>query len=72
MLQSKLGSSLYHSRINLDYTQNQVAQAVSISVRWYQRIEKGEKLPSSIVLIRLVLFLHIDLEEYRGEVGLLD
>lgn len=71
-LYSKFASSLYHSRTDLGFTQNEVAQAVSISLRWYQRIEKGERLPGSAVLIRLVLLLHIDLEHCREEVTLVD
>lgn len=71
-LQMKFARSLYHSRTSLGYTQNAVAHAVSISVRWYQRIEKGERLPSATVLIRLVLLLGIDLEDCREEAGLID
>lgn len=41
-----------------------------VSVRWYQRIEKGERIPSSIVLLRLILFLDIDVESLREEVDL--
>lgn len=39
-INSKLSSLIYHARIKHGYTQKQVADAVSVSVRWYQRIEK--------------------------------
>lgn len=44
-INSKLSSLIYHARIKHGYTQKQVADAVSVSVRWYQRIEKGRKNP---------------------------
>ena len=56
-------SAVFHSRDNLGFTQQQVAEAVNISVRWYQRIEKGERFPNSIVFLRIVLFLDIDLRK---------
>ena len=67
---SKFSSIVYHSRINLGYTQKEVAEAISVTVRWYQRVEKGEKFPGGIALLRLLLFLNIDIEELREEVGL--
>lgn len=67
----KFSTEVYHARDELGYTQRQVAEAVSISVRWYQRVEKGEMLPGSVVMLRLILFLHLDVERFREEVGLL-
>ena len=67
---SKFSSIVYHARIDLGYTQREVAEAISVTVRWYQRVEKGEKFPGSLALLRLILFLHIDVEELREEVGL--
>lgn len=68
---SQFASELLKSRTNLGYTQNEVAEAVSVSVRWYQKVESGRKFPGAITLVRLVLFLHIDLEELREEAGLI-
>ena len=68
---SKFASELLKSRTNLGYTQNEVAEAVSVSVRWYQKVESGRKFPGAITLVRLVLFLHIDLEKLREEAGLI-
>lgn len=67
---SKFASSVLKSRLSLGYTQSQVAEAVSVSVRWYQKVESGKKFPGSITLVRLVLFLHIDLEDLREEANL--
>jgi len=69
---STFSSKVLHARIDMGYTQKQVADAVSVTTRWYQRIEKGERLPGSIVLLRLILFLNINVEEFREEVGLID
>lgn len=68
-LHYKISSEILHARKNLNLTQEQVAEALDISVRWYQRIEKGERLPGTIVLLRIILLLHIDVEQFREEVG---
>lgn len=62
---------LYHARKKSKLTQKQVSEAVSISLRWYQRIERGEKLPGALTMLRLILLLHIDVEDLRDDVGLL-
>ena len=59
-LNSVFSHELFHARSNLGFTQSQVAEAVSITTRWYQRIEKGERIPSFQVALALMLFLDID------------
>ena len=71
-LKSKFSSAILRARTELGYTQDQVAEAVSISTRWYQRVESGAKFPSGTTMLRLALFLHIDIEEFREEVDLVD
>lgn len=71
-LQMKLSQSLLNSRNRLGYTQDEVANAVSISVRWYQKIESGKRLPGTMVFIRLAVLLEIDLKDYREVVDLID
>ncbi len=67
---SKFSAELYHARDEQGYTQREVAEAVSISVRWYQRVEKGERMPSSLVMLRLIIFLNLDVKKLREEVGI--
>lgn len=67
---SKFSTELYHARGEKGYTQREVAEAVSISVRWYQRVEKGERLPSSLVMLRLIIFLDLNIENFKEEVGI--
>lgn len=69
-MRSKFASTVLKSRKELGYTQSEVAEAVSVTVRWYQKIESGRKLPGTITTLRLILFLQIDVEEFREEVGL--
>ncbi len=70
-INSKFSTEVYRARDSLGYTQRQVAEAISVSVRWYQRLEKGEKLPGSVVMLRLILFFNLDIEKFREEVGLI-
>lgn len=67
---SKFADAALKARKALGYTQSDVAEAVSVSVRWYQKVESGKRLPGSVTLIRLILFLHIDVEVLREEAGL--
>jgi len=69
-LASKFGSLLLASRTSKGITQQEVAEAVSISVRWYQKIESGVRMPGTRTTICLVLYLNLDLEFVCEEVGL--
>ena len=69
-LKSAFSTQILHARSERRLTQAQVAEAVCISVRWYQKIEKGITLPNSEILLRLILFLQLDVEVFREEVGL--
>mgnify|MGYP002548855466 CR=1 FL=1 len=68
----KFANAVLQSRKELGYTQSEVAEAVSISVRWFQKIESGQRMPSAITTLRIVLFLQLDIEDFREEVGLVD
>ncbi len=72
-LEELFAQQLRAARVQSGYTQEQVAEAVSVTVRWYQRLEKKEigKLPGKMTLLRLTLFLHLDLEPLRDKLGLL-
>ncbi len=69
-LQAKLSKQIKEARKRLKYSQYEVAEAISVSVRWYQKIEAGQKLPNTVVMLRLILFLELDPEDFREEAGL--
>ena len=69
-LTMKFAEVLYAARDAKKLTQSQVAEAVSISVRWYQKVEAGLRLPSTIPTIKLILLLDINIEELREASGL--
>ena len=71
-MKMKFATALHRARTELGYTQDEVAEAVSVSVRWYQKIESGRKFPGAVTFVRLVLFLHIDVEELRDVAGLVE
>ncbi len=70
-LASKLASLALKARKEQGYTQSEVAEAISVSVRWYQKVESGRKLPGTLTALRILLFLNIDIGELREEVGLI-
>ena len=69
-LSYKFASIILNARLDAELTQSEVAEATSISVRWLQRIESGERLPGTLTMLRLILFFNLDPNEFREEVGL--
>ena len=64
------GHDIYHVRTDQrKLTQQQVADAVFISLREYQKIEKGEISPGSEIFLRLVFFFNIDIQAYRKDLS---
>ena len=62
-------SNLYETRTKLGYTQRQVAEWTSISVRTLINIEKGKTLPSLLYAMKIANFLNRpvdELFEYRN------
>lgn len=60
-----LAKQICQARTDKEWTQQQVADAVFISLRWYQYIENEGFLPEARVLIALVLLLDLDMEIFR-------
>lgn len=58
---------VFQARSRLEWTQQAVASRVFVSLRWYQKIEKGDVLPSFFVGICLMWFLGITPEILVGE-----
>lgn len=48
------------SRMRLNLTQEQAAEALSISVRWLQYIEAGKRSPGSALALRMIALLEMD------------
>lgn len=71
-LSFKFANLILNARLDAGLTQSEVAQAVSVSTRWIQRIEAGEKLPGTLTMLRLILFFDLDIEELRKEIGLIE
>ena len=70
-IKMKFSSKVYHARVERGLKQHEVAEAVSISNRWLQKIEKGEVMPGSVTMLRLIIFLELDIKDLRKEVGLI-
>lgn len=67
-LKSHFSHDVFHARTEKrKMTQQQVADALWISVREYQKIEKGERLPGTRIFLRLVFFFELNFEDYRED-----
>ena len=40
--------------------EEEAAEKLSISLRWFQQIEEGHKLPSGALMLKIIIFFEID------------
>ena len=59
-IMDRFSSVIYQARTEKGITQEQAAEYVNITVRWYQYIEKGDRRPSCEVALELIAFYEID------------
>lgn len=57
--QRKFGDKIKNAREKTDFTQADIAEKVGISVNYFARIERGEKVPSFEVLEAITKVLKI-------------
>ena len=66
---AKFARKIHHARKRLGYTQQEVAEALGISVRWYQEQEEKGTVPGYLTLKRLLAFLELDPKDFKKELG---
>ena len=57
---------LCRTRDSMGWTQPFVADLVSITLREYQNIESGKRIPKTETFFRLVYLFDLDIVNYRG------
>ncbi|WKN46462.1 helix-turn-helix transcriptional regulator [Tunicatimonas pelagia] len=62
-LNEMVGSRIRQARLNLNYTQSDVAERVEIDITHYSRIERGKSNPSLLVAYRICQLLQISLDD---------
>ena len=66
---SHFSYDVFHARTDkFHLTQEEVAGKTGISVREYQMIEKGNRIPGTEIFLRLIYFFELDIEDYREEI----
>ena len=63
---------LRRTRDSMGWTQPFVADLVSITLREYQNIENGKRIPKTETFLRLVYLFDLDIENYREEFDIRD
>ena len=58
---SHFARAFFYARQTKNLTQSQVAEMAGISVRWYQKLERGDARPSFEVCVQVAAALDIDL-----------
>lgn len=59
---------LYHIRKANGWSQQYVADQIKVSLREYQNIESGKRLPHVETFMRLVYLFELNIADYREEV----
>ena len=56
----RFAGAIYHARHDRGLTQEEAAEALNISTRWYQKIERGQVLPGTKLALRIIAFFEIE------------
>lgn len=59
-IKHRFASAVYRARKENHLTQEKAAEALDISVRWYQLIEYGKRLPSTTLALKIIVYFEID------------
>ena len=68
-VKQRFASAVFHAREKMGITQEKAAEALRISVRWYQQIEYGRVLPSAELTLKIIAVYGINgecLREYES------
>lgn len=61
-IETSFAKKVYYGRKKKNYTQEQLAEKISVSTRWLQEIESGS-LPSGLVTLKLIKELDLDVSD---------
>lgn len=62
--QKKLSEIMRRKRHELDLTQDEAAEKLSVSSKWYQRVESGNAKPGFDLLCDLANYFDIDFSQF--------
>ncbi|MBS4784519.1 MAG: helix-turn-helix transcriptional regulator [Clostridiales bacterium] len=69
-MRTVFSDQIFRRRTERKLTQEQVAEAIGMTVRGYQYLERGEHQPSLENFIKLALLLDLRMEDFRTTVVL--
>lgn len=64
---SNFSRLIYYKRKEMGLTQEQAAEALDISTRWFQNIENGKHLPGGELTLKIIVFFSIDSSALSSE-----
>ncbi len=65
--QEKLSELMRSKRKELDLTQDEAAEKLSVTSKWYQRVESGKSKPGFDLLCNLANFFDIDFSKFPDQ-----
>lgn len=60
-IEFRFASAMYHKRIERGMTQMEAAEALDISLRWYESLENGHAVPSGSLVLKIIVYFQIEL-----------
>lgn len=61
-IEFRFASALLHARLERGMTQMEAAEALDISLRWYETIENGHAVPGGSLVLKIIVYFKIDWE----------
>lgn len=58
-MEMRFSNEVYRCRIDRGFTQREAAELLNISLRWFQYIEKGQRMPSSKLMLEIFVLFEI-------------
>ncbi len=68
-IETSFAKKVYYGRTEKQYTQEQLAEMVSVSTRWIQEIESGA-MPGGLTTLKLIIALDLDVTDLREDANL--
>lgn len=68
-IKTSFAKKVYYARKEKQYTQEQLAEIISVSVRWIQEIESGA-MPGGLTTLKLIIALDLDVTDLREDADL--
>ena len=70
-INSNFSKAIYYKRKEMGLTQEEAAEKLDISTRWFQMVENGKHIPGGELVLKIIVFFGIDSHTLSDEKNVL-